>query len=428
MEVQQLPYLLPAPDWMPAFLIAPIVGGFSLADFLGIFALLNFILFFVMFEIWLERKIGGHIQLRRGPLHVGPHGALQSPADVLKLLTKEDLTPAIADRPIFKIAPYMIFVPVFLTFLVVPFGGLWPFNLTLRPFDLSLVYIVAIPSIQGLGMVIAGWSSGNKYSLLGAARVVAQFISYELPMVVVLLSVGILAESLSIAQAVEVQRAGAWFVFFQPIGFFIFFITAMSEMHRTPFDIAIAESEIVGGPFIEYSGMRWGMFFLAEFAAVFLNSCLATALFLGGPELFPFAERIPVFPFGETGPTLFRLVGDWAGVMAFFGKALTLTVIIQWARFTLPRIRIDQLMELAWKFLLPAAFANLILTAVYQQFGFWPFAIGLLVVMGAIILILMNYMNRRPQATGIRLVNVPRLADPVPAAAPVALAGGGAGT
>jgi NADH-quinone oxidoreductase subunit H len=415
MEVQQLPYLLPAPDWMPEFVIAPIVGGFSLADFLGIFILLNFILFFVMFEIWLERKIGGHIQLRRGPLHVGPHGALQSPADVLKLLTKEDLTPAIADKPIFKIAPYMIFIPVFLTFLVVPYGGLWPFNLVLRPFDLSLVYIVAIPSIQGLGMVVAGWSSGNKYSLLGAARVVAQFISYELPMVVTLLAVGVMAESLSLAQSVEVQRAGAWFVFFQPIGFFLFFITAMSEMHRTPFDIAIAESEIVGGPFIEYSGMRWGMFFLAEFAAVFLNSCLATALFLGGPELFPFAERIPIYPFGETGPTLFRAIGDWGGALVFFGKAMTLMVIIQWARFTLPRIRIDQLMELAWKFLLPAAFANLILTAVYQQFGFWPFAIGLGATMVVIAIILMNYMNRRPQSTGIRLVSVPRTAQAAPA-------------
>src|ERR687893_1097847 len=200
-------YLIPPPDWMPEWVVAPLVGGFSLADFLGLFVLLNFILFFVMFEIWLERKVGGHIQLRRGPLHVGPHGALQSPADVLKLLTKEDLTPTSADKRIFKMAPYLIFIPVFLTYIVVPWGGLWPFNLTLRPFDLSLIYIVAIPSIQGLGMVIAGWSSGNKYSLLGAARVVAQFISYELLMVVTLLSVAVLAESLGIAQAVEVQRA-----------------------------------------------------------------------------------------------------------------------------------------------------------------------------------------------------------------------------
>src|SRR5687767_3993923 len=276
MEQVRLPYLLPVPDWMPAFLVAPGLGGFSLADFIGLFILLNFILGFVMFEIWLERKIGGHIQLRRGPLHVGPHGALQSPADVLKLLTKEDLTPTIADRRIFKMAPYLVFVPVFLTFLVIPWGPVIPFqNLVLRPFDLSLLYIVAIPALQGLGMVMAGWSSGNKYSLLGAARVVAQLISYELPMVVTLLPVGILAESLSVAQAVETQRASTWFMFLQPIGFFIFIITMMSEMHRTPFDIAIAESEIVGGPFIEYSGMRWGMFFLAEFAAVFLNACLA---------------------------------------------------------------------------------------------------------------------------------------------------------
>jgi NADH-quinone oxidoreductase subunit H len=410
---------------MPGFLIAPLVGGFSLADFIGLFILLNFILGFVMFEIWMERKVGGHIQLRRGPLHVGPHGALQSPADVLKLLTKEDLTPESADKNIFKMAPYLIFIPVFLTYIVVPWGGLWPFNLTVRPFDLSLIYIVAIPSVQGLGMVVAGWSSGNKYSLLGAARVVAQFISYELPMVVVLLSVGILAESLSIAQAVETQRASTWFMFLQPIGFVIFIVTMMSEMHRTPFDIAIAESEIVGGPFIEYSGMRWGMFFLAEFAAVFLNACLAVALFMGGPELFPFAERLGGV-LGLTGlsgipgvaadANLIRQIDDAFGVFFFFGKAMTIMLLVQWARFVLPRIRIDQLMELAWKAILPAAFANLILTAVYQQFGFPAFGVGLALVLAAVAAVAITYRSR-PAATaataptGIRLVNVPRSAS-----------------
>ncbi len=412
MEQVRLPTLLPVPDWMPAFLVAPGIGGFSLADFIGLFILLNFILGFVMFEIWLERKVGGHIQLRRGPLHVGPHGALQSPADVLKLLTKEDLTPITADKRIFKMAPYLIFIPVFMTYIVVPWGGLGPFNLTVRPFDLSLIYIVAIPSIQGLGMVVAGWSSGNKYSLLGAARVVAQFISYELPMVVTLLSIGILAESLSVAQAVETQRASTWFMFLQPVGFFIFIITMMSEMHRTPFDIAIAESEIVGGPFIEYSGMRWGLFFLAEFAAVFLNACLAVALFMGGPELFPFAERLPIpgisgIPGISADSTLLRQVGDSLGVFFFMGKAMTIMVLVQWARFALPRIRIDQLMDLAWKFLLPASFANLILTAVYQQFGFYPFAAGLGLVLITLGFVAISYGNRRPTETGIRLVSVP---------------------
>ena len=423
MEQVRLPELLPVPDWMPAWLVGPGLGNFSLADFIGLFILLNFILGFVMFEIWLERKVGGHIQLRRGPLHVGPHGALQSPADVLKLLTKEDLTPETADKRIFKMAPYLIFIPVFLTYIVVPWGGLWPFNLTVRPFDLSLIYIVAIPSIQGLGMVVAGWSSGNKYSLLGAARVVAQFISYELPMVVTLLAVGILAESLSVAQAVETQRSSTWFMFLQPIGFFIFIITMMSEMHRTPFDIAIAESEIVGGPFIEYSGMRWGMFFLAEFAAVFLNACLAVALFMGGPELFPFAERLGQGlkdVFGVTGiagipgvnpdSNLIRQIDDAFGVFFFFGKAMTIMVLVQWARFALPRIRIDQLMDLAWKVVLPAAFANLILTAIYTQFGFYPFAVGLGLVLAALGALIIVYRNRKPAGTGIRLVSVPRAA------------------
>src|SRR5919108_2132114 len=223
MPREATPALLPVPPWMPDFVVAPLVAGFSLADFLGLFVLLNFILGFVMFEIWLERKIAGHIQLRRGPLHVGPHGALQSPADVIKLLTKEDLMPAIADRRTFKMAPYLVFIPVFLTFLVIPWGPLVPLqNLVLRPFDLGLLYIVAIPALQGLGMVVAGWSSGNKYSLLGAARFVAQLVSYELPMVMALLGVAMLAGSLSMTQIVEAQRQSAWFMFLQPLGFFIF--------------------------------------------------------------------------------------------------------------------------------------------------------------------------------------------------------------
>jgi NADH-quinone oxidoreductase subunit H len=382
------------PDWMPAFLVTPFVGGFSLADFIGLFILLNFILGFVTFEIWLERKVAGHIQLRRGPLHVGPHGALQSPADVLKLLTKEDLTPRIADKRIFKIAPYLVFVPVFLTFLVIPWGPLIPFqNLVLRPFDLALLYIVAIPALQGIGMVMAGWSSGNKYSLLGAARVVAQLISYELPMVVALLGVGMMAGSLSLTDVVHSQIGSLWFVFLQPIGFLVFIVASMAEMSRTPFDIAIAESEIVGGPFIEYSGMRWGMFFLAEFAAVFLNAALATALFLGGWQLIP-------FPGLDLLPQL--------GVFWFFGKMMVLIVLIQWARFTLPRLRIDQLMDLAWKVLLPAAFVNLILTAVYQTFGFLAFGVGVLIAAFVAIILLAAYRGRRRPARGISVVSVPR--------------------
>lgn len=405
------PALLASPSWMPDILVVPLVAGFSAADFLGLFALLNFILFFVMFEIWLERKILGHIQLRRGPLHVGFHGALQSPADVLKLLTKEDLMPAIADRRVFKMAPYLVFVPVFLTFLVIPWGPLLPFqNLVLRPFDLSLLYIVAVPALQGLGMVMAGWSSGNKYALLGSARAVAVLISYEVPMVMSLLGVGMLAESLSLTDVVAVQQRSLWFVFLQPLGFLVFATAAMAEMSRTPFDIAIAESEIVGGPFIEYSGMRWGMFFLAEFAAVFLNAALATALFLGGWQFLPGVDLLPEL-----------------GALWFLGKTMTLIVVIQWARGTLPRLRIDQLMDLAWKVLLPASFINLILTAVLQVFGFYAFAPALGMTLIAALIVLAAYRRRSRQSSGgIRLVSVPRTATPV-TAAPVAAAPATAG-
>ena len=391
--------LQPVPSWMPDFIVAPLLGGMSLGDLVAIVALLLFVLNFVMVEIWLERKVAGRIQLRRGPLHVGPHGALQSPADVLKLLTKEDLMPRAADRIVFPIAPYLVFVPVFLTFLVIPWGPLAFFgNVVIRPFDLGLVYMVAIPAVQGVGLVMAGWSSGNKYSLLGSARVVAQLISYELPMVVALLGVAMMVGSLNLVTIVESQMVQGWNLFLQPLGFAIFFLATMSEMSRTPFDIAIAESEIVGGPFIEYSGMRWGMFYLAEFAAVCLNSALSAALFLGGWEPFPGARALGL-----------GWVADNFGAFFFMGKVLFLVVLIQWARFLLPRLRIDQLMDFAWKVLLPAGFVNFLLTAVLQVFGFAWFAVGLASVLAALAILLTSYRIRR-QATGPGLVADPRQA------------------
>ena len=389
------------PSWMPGWLVYPLFGGFSVADFLGLFMLLNFILGFVTFEIWLERKVAGHIQLRRGPLHVGPHGALQSPADVVKLLIKEDVTPAAADRRVFKLAPYLVFIPVFLTFLVVPWGGLPPFGqLMLRPFDLGLVYIVAIPAVQGIGLVMAGWSSGNKYSLLGAGRVVAQLISYELPMVITLLGVAMLAESLSLTRIAEVQSQRLWFAFMQPIGFVIFIVSSMAEMNRTPFDIAVAESEIVHGPFIEYSGMRFGMFYLAEFAAVLLNSALAAVLFLGGGQMLP----VP-------GLNVEALLGlPSLGLLWFAGKVMILILFIQWCRFTLPRFRIDQLMDLAWKVLLPASFANLILTAIYLMYGFGAFGVGLAVTLVITIFLVLMLRQRSRSRPAAQPATVPRAA------------------
>jgi NADH-quinone oxidoreductase subunit H len=374
-----------APSWAPDFLTAPFLGGIALADIIAIVVILLFVLNFVMMEIWLERKVAGHVQLRRGPLHVGPHGAMQSPADVVKLLTKEQLIPSAADQVVFPIAPYLVFIPVFLTFLVIPWGPLVLFgNLVLRPFDLGLVYMVAIPAVQGVGLVMAGWSSGNKYSLLGSARVVAQLISYELPIVVALLGVAMMAGSLSLTTIVESQMTRGWNVFMQPLGFVIFFLATMSEMSRTPFDIAIAESEIVGGPFIEYSGMRWGMFYLAEFAAVCLNSALTATLYLGGWEPFPGSRALGL-----------GWLGDYFGVLFFLGKVLFLVVIIQWARFLLPRLRIDQLMDFAWKLLLPVGFVNFILTAVLQIFGFAWFAVGLGVTLAGLATLLTVYRIRR---------------------------------
>lgn len=377
---------------LPGWLVDPFVAGFSLADFIGLFILLNFILFTVMALIYVERKVLAWIQLRVGPMHVGPWGLLQSPADAIKLLTKEDLTPAAADRRIFKIAPYLVFIPTFLIFVTIPFGPfLWFRNLVVRSLDLGLLYIVAVPALSAVGLVMAGWSSGNKYSLIGAARAVAQLISYELPLVVALLGVAMLTQSLSLTAVVEAQAASVWFVLLQPLGFFIFLTSALAEMNRTPFDITIAEGEIVGGPFVEYSGMRWALFFLNEYAAVLANAALAVTLFLGGWTL-------PGVPSG-------------LGVVVFFVKTTLIILVIMWLRGTLPRLRIDQLMDLAWKALLPASFVNLILTGVLLVFGWLPFAIASAASL-AVFLLWWSAL-RRPQrvaARPVRMVEVPRAA------------------
>ena len=388
---------------LPGFLTADWVPGLNLLSFLGLFILLNVILFTVMGLIWLERKTLGKIQLRPGPTLNGPHGLLQSPADAIKLLVKEDLTPAAADKRIFKMAPYLVFIPVFLVFLVVP----WSRDVVVRALDLGLLYIVAIPAISTVGLVMSGWSSGNKYSMLGAARAVAQLIAYELPLVVSLLGVALLAQSMSLSDIVDAQ-APLWFIFIQPLGFFIFVTASLAENNRTPFDISIAESELVFGPFLEYSGMRWALFFLTEYASVFLNAVLAATLYLGGWTFFGVPEAIVEAAGLSTAAGLGGTLVTLVGFGFFFVKTSVLILFIIWLRGTLPRLRIDQLMSFAWKALLPAALANLVLTAMLVVFGNWPAAIATAVTVLAFAIVYL-ILRRRPAATPapVRLARVP---------------------
>lgn len=301
----------------------------------------------VLLLTYLERKVIGHFQQRLGPMRVGFHGALQAPADALKLLSKEDTIPASADQLIFRMAPYIVFIPGFLVFVTIPFTK----ELVVRSLDLGLFYVVAVSCLSISGFVLAGWASNNKYALLGGMRSAAQMISYEIPLVMSVLGVAMLANSLNLATIVEMQSP-VWYIIVQPLGFFIFMVASLAELNRTPFDIPVAESEVVGGPTVEYSGIRWAIFYLAEYGNIFAIGALGSVLFLGGWQ----------------GPVL-------PGIVWFLIKTYSLILLIFWLRVTLPRMRIDQLMTYCWKFLLPLAFINLLLTGVYLMFSLTIFLV-----------------------------------------------------
>lgn len=288
-----------------------------------------------MFLVWLERKVGAHFQMRYGPMRVGWHGALQLPADALKLLMKEDIIPQLADRWVFLAAPLLIFVAAYLVYLVIPFSPI----LYVRDLNIGLLYVFGISSLTALSIMMAGWASNNKYALLGGFRSVAQIISYEIPILTAVLPVIMLAGSFSLVKIVEAQRAFPYLII-QPVAFFIYLIAATAEVNRTPFDLPEAESELVAGYNVEYSGMKFVMFFFAEYVNLFTVCSLATILFLGGWQ----------------GPILPPFI--W-----FLTKTYFLIFVLMWWRWTFPRLRIDQMMSFCWKILLPLALANLLVTS-----------------------------------------------------------------
>jgi NADH-quinone oxidoreductase subunit H len=367
--------------------------------------LVGFLLIFpliVAYMVWLERKVAARFQDRIGPNRVGPLGLLQPIADAIKLVTKEDLVPRDADQLVHLAAPVLVIVSAFLVMAVIPFAvGMAPVNL-----PSGLVYLVAVSSITPLGIFLAGWSSRNKYSLLGAMRAVAQLVSYEVPQVLSMVPIVLWAGSLSLVTIFERQVEFGWFIVSPPglLAFAIFLIASIAEVNRTPFDLPEAESEIIAGYHTEYSGMRFGLFFLAEYLSVFAISCVATALFLGGGEPFPFVE----FPMSILSDATFsRIVVDAILIATFLAKVLFFIFLMFWVRATLPRLRVDRLMNFAWKYLVPLSIANVFIAGIWFEWvirpgslTWWNWFWGTVVTGPLVVLALWTVLrlNRRAQA------------------------------
>ena len=314
----------------------------------------------VMYIVLLERKVQAWVQVRLGPMRVGPHGILQPLADVLKLFVKEDITPVKADKWVFTAAPIIVLVPALIAFAVIPFGKTVTLFGTTMPgyiadVNVGLLYIVSVAGIGIYGIILGGWSSNSKYPLLASLRASAQLISYEIAVTMTLVTVIMLSGTLSMVGIVDAQLAkGWWFGFMQPVAFAIYFIGGLAETNRAPFDLPEAEQELVAGFHTEYSGMRFAFYFLAEYANMIVVSTVATTLFLGG-WLAPF-PNVPALSF-------LGLVPGWAW---FILKTFLFLYVFLWVRATLPRYRYDQLMRLGWKWLIPLAILNVVVTGLLK--------------------------------------------------------------
>ncbi|MEC4891048.1 MAG: NADH-quinone oxidoreductase subunit NuoH [Nitrospira sp.] len=341
-------------------------------------AVMGIVMLTVMILTLAERKVLGWMQDRMGPMEVGPYGILQPIADGLKLFFKEDIVPAGANKFMFTLAPILAMVPAMIGFAVIPFGPdltLDVFGISVKPFVISdinigILYILAFASIGAYGIILGGWASNSKYSLLGGLRSAAQVISYELNVGLAIVGVLIMAGSLSLVKITEAQAGGFWhwYVFAFPapqiFAFVVYVISAVAETNRVPFDLPEAESELVAGFFTEYSGMRFAFFFIAEYANMVLVSCVAAAMFLGGWNA-PYPGTI----LAQIGLEGFAWI---EGVAWFTVKVYGFLFLFFWLRATLPRLRYDQLMKFGWKVMLPIALGNIVVTAIamyiYNQF------------------------------------------------------------
>jgi NADH-quinone oxidoreductase subunit H len=345
------------PPWIPAIVSALIIIGTIIGVFLGLFALTSV----------MERKILARVQNRYGPNRVGPFGLFQPVADGIKMITKEDLVPRTADRVVHLLAPVVMMVPALMVLAILPYGrGMVPAEL-----DAGILYFFAVGAGTEVAVFMAGWASNNKYSVLGAMRAIAQMISYELPLVISAIAAAMIAGSLS-PSAIVAAQAGVgflpgWFAF-TPWGFaaaLVFYICALAESNRSPFDLPEGESELVAGHLTEYSGFKYATFFMAEYVGMFAICGMFVTLFLGGWQApLPFLEIVP----------------SWCW---FFGKVCFVAFTMIWVRATVPRLRIDHLLAFAWKFLLPMSFAAFLSAAAWHYAGRGPLAWGLsLVIVG----------------------------------------------
>ncbi|OIO03204.1 MAG: NADH-quinone oxidoreductase subunit H [Desulfovibrionaceae bacterium CG1_02_65_16] len=324
---------------MPAELIHILIDLVAVAASVGLIALVM---------VWVERKVAGHVQRRPGPYEVGPNGLLQPLCDALKLIGKQLFMPDHADPILYWLAPVLVFLPVLLLYMPLPVGeGLVPLDI-----NLGLLLILAFAGLTVLALLLAGWASNNKYGLLGAARAVAQSVAYEIPLLLSVLAVAFVAGSLNLDTVVKEQGTWPWNwnIMTQPLAFLIYMVSALGETNRAPFDLPEGESELTAGFHVEYSGMGFGMFFLAEYANMVVVCSVATALFLGG-------WQGPVLP----GPVWFLL------------KVSLLMLFMVLIRWTYPRVRFDQLLNINWKWLMPLAVANLLLTAFFVKLAQYTF-------------------------------------------------------
>ena len=383
----------------------------------------------VAYATYLERKISAFMQARLGPMRVGPWGLLQPIADAIKLLTKEDFIPDKADRGIFFIAPYIAVAAAFIVLAVIPFAPDWG---VITDINIGLLFVLAVSSVGVLALILAGWSSNSKYALLGGLRSSAQMVSYEVAMGLSLIGALMFARTLSLSGFVTAQAQDTiWYLLYQPVGFLIFLVSGIAENNRAPFDLPEAESELVAGFHTEYSGMRWSLFFMAEYSAMVVVTAVATTVYLGG-WYFPFVYQLTE---AKGYHNLYVIVS----LLIFIIKVLVVLYLYFWLRWTLPRFRYDQLMDIGWKWLIPSALINITLSALaiflVQALDGWKglrtiesmsqglnltatgkalmIVIGLLglVITGAL-LSRINWRSRdfnlKSQRRNIRLVNLPK--------------------
>ena len=361
---------------------------------------------------WIERRLLGFMQARLGPNRVGPEGLFQIIADPIKLLLKEDILPSSAEKVAYFLGPILPVLPAFVVFCLIPFGPPPAFAVT--RVNVGLLLILALTSTGVYGIILGGWASNNKYSLMGGLRSAAQMVSYEVPFGLSIVGVLMLCGSFDLVKIVQYQENNIWNLFPQIIAAFIFFVAMNAENNRTPFDLPEAESELVAGYHTEYSGMKFAFFMLAEYSAMLVNCCLMVSLFLGGWSL-----AIGGYGITTAGLRTLGFAGGVIGAVIFTAKVMTLMLVYIWFRATFPRFRFDQLMDLGWKWMIPLALGNIFVTAIFIlaggsiRVGGMPLYIGevVLSIIGAVIIAaVIFYVGRGPKPRA-RVVHASRVSE-----------------